>query len=158
MKNKWFVTLWLQSDVKGILPHVWDPCRSVQWSFVHMKRHIEIVDYQNLHTVGDQLLGLSLASQKGGVFFLLDLGTTGTSSLLIYKRMVGANLCLSPASKSTGRYPSCWLAVHFRGGLSGLGWLYLEQTSAGCFISGCSYKNQFVAINRRRNQSLLFFF
>lgn len=94
----------------------------------------EMVDYENLHTVVDQLLGLSLASQKDGVFSVLDLGTTGTSSCNIINKPV-------LESGSTEGTPAAGLLCTLGGVCQGWDGRTKEQTSAGGFISGCSYEN-----------------
>lgn len=119
------------TDVKeGIFLCLWHQCRSVVLC-IHEEAQRDGLLSESAHSCRSAA-GFVISETKRCVFSLLDLGTTGNySSNIIYKRMIGANLCLSPGS--TGRYPSCWLAVHFRGGLSLLGWLYCRTNLSWLF-------------------------
>lgn len=79
--------------------------------------------------------GFVVSKTKDGGFCLLGLAATCTFSCnILYKRTVGANLCLSPGSPR--RYHSHRVAVHFRRCSPGLGRLYCRVNLTWLFHTG----------------------
>lgn len=118
---------------EGLLPHLWDQCGSAVLSCpfcTHEDAHRWTVR-SRIHSCRSAA-GFVISKPKDGGFSLLGLATTCTFFCnILYRRTVGANLCLSPGS--TERYHSHWAVVHFRRCSPGLGWLYYEANLSWLF-------------------------